>query len=384
MKEKLSELCFKILKFISSFLPVKNTILFESNPDFADNAFPVYQEMIKRGMNQKYKIIWILNNNVTPVDLPENVYFRKKVCGSILEKFLSQWEILRSKYIIDSNNYIHKFNKNQTRVHLKHGLPMKDASYYNKIIGTVDALCVPSEYWIDVCSKEHGISKAQIKPLGFPRNDVLIPQPHKSKTVIWMPTFREHSNKDVILERFDYTSIMPLGLPTISGTEQLQEINELFKKNDAYLLIRLHPAQDTSGIKLSDMSNIKICDDAFLNSYGTTLYKLLAYTDALISDYSSIYYDYLLLGKPIALATSDFEQYKKHNGILAASYEEFKELFPAFFVESFSDLISFFEKIFEEKADAYRCAEAKEKYMGGCDNHSAEKIVDFIIKNYNL
>lgn len=384
MKEKLSELCFKVLKFISSFLPLKNTVLFESNPDFADNALPVYQEFIKRGINKKHKIVWILNGNIIPSDLPENVYCRKRVNGSVFEKLLIQWEILRAKYIIDSSNYIYKFRKGQVRIHLKHGLPMKDASDYTKAIGNLDLLCVPSDFWIDVCSQEHNISKDLIKPLGFPRNDVLFPQPHKHKTIIWMPTFRRHSRVPSIGSGFDYNSIMPFGLPNISDFEQLQEINELFKKNNAYLLIRLHPAQDTSGISLSDMSNIKICNDAFISSHNTTLYRLLTYTDALISDYSSIYYDYLLLDKPIALATFDFEHYKKHNGILAQSYEEFKKIFPAFFIEKYSDLISFFENIFEDNSAAYRCAHAKKKYMGGCDNHSAEKIVDYLVENYNL
>lgn len=381
MGEKLATLCYKIIKFISCFLPLKKSILFESNPDFADNTLPVYQEMIRRGLNKKYKMIWILNGNYIPETLPKNVSTRKKAKGSIAEKFLAQWEIVRARYIIDSNNFINKARPEQVRIHLKHGLPIKDASYYNKTIGTIDVLCVPSDYWIDICSKEHDIPQNLIKPLGFPRNDILVPQPHKNKTVIWMPTFREHSNKDVTL---DYSSVMPLGLPTISGAEQLKEINELFKKNDAYLLIRLHPAQDTSGINLTGMSNVKICDNEFLNTHNTTLYNLLTYTDALISDYSSIYYDYLHLEKPIALVTSDFDYYKKHNGIIAKDYEEFKALFPAVFIEDYSDLISFFENVFEDSAITYKCAEAKKKYISSHSQRSAEKIVDYLIENYNL
>ncbi|MBP3328077.1 MAG: CDP-glycerol glycerophosphotransferase family protein [Clostridia bacterium] len=383
MKEKLSELCFKVLKFISSFLPLKNTVLFESNPDFADNALPVYHELLKRQLNKKYKIVWLLNSNHHNLKLPDNVYAFERE-GSIKNRFRYYWLTSRSRFIFDSNIFVQKVHKEQIRIHLKHGLPMKDASDYTKTIGNLDLLCVPSDFWIDVCSKEHSISKDLIKPLGFPRNDVLFPQPHKHKTVIWMPTFRRHSRVPSIGSGFDYNSIMPFGLPNISDFEQLQEINDLFKKNNAYLLIRLHPAQDTSGISLSDMSNIKICNDAFINSHNTTLYKLLTYTDALISDYSSIYYDYLLLDKPIALATFDFEHYKKHNGILAQSYEEFKKLFPAFFIEKYSDLISFFKNVFEDNSDAYRCAPAKKKYMGSCDNRSAEKIVNYLIENYNL
>ncbi len=383
MKEKLSILCFNIIKLITAILPLSKTIIFESSPDFSDNAWPVYQEMLRRGINKKYKIVWLLNNSTVSISLPNNVSAFPRE-GSTKNRLIYYWLTSHSRFIIDSNLYVKKAHKNQIRIHLKHGLPIKDASNYNRTIGSLDVLCVPSDYWIDICSKEHCVNPIKIKPLGFPRNDVLIPQPHKNKTIMWMPTFRKNSMDTESETSFDFNSIMPLGLPTISVIEQLQEINELFKKNDAYLLIRLHPAQDTSGINLSDMSNIKICNDTFINSYNTTLYKLLTYTDALISDYSSIYYDYLLLDKPIALATFDFDHYKKYNGILAENYEEFKAMFPAFFVDNYADLISFFENIFEDNDGVYRCAEAKKKYMGGCDNRSAEKIVDYLIKNYNL
>ena len=148
--------------------------------------------------------------------------------------------------------------------------------------------------------------------------------------------------------------------------------------------MRLHPEHDISGISLSEMSNVKICNDEFIKSHNTSLYKILTYTDALISDYSSIYYDYLLLNKPIALATFDFEHYKNHNGIIVKNYDEFKKAFPSVFVESFDDLIAFFTDIFNDNPDAYKCAEAKERYMKDCDSHSAEKIVDYIANNYKL
>ncbi len=383
MKKKISVFLFSIIKFVTAIFPFKNTILFESNPDFADNALAVYNEMLKRKINKKYKIIWLLNNPGQYEDLPPNVSVINRT-GSLYDKLVFYYTLARSKFIVDSNVYVKKVHKKQIRVHLKHGLPIKDSSFYTQNTGAIDTLCVPSDYWINICSKEHNIATEFIKPLGFPRNDNLVAKPHKFKTIMWMPTYRKNSFDKDINNSFDFNAIMPLGLPFVSGIETLQEINELFKKNDAYLLIRLHPAQDTSGITLSDMSNIKICNDSFIKSNNTTLYEILNYTDSLISDYSSIYYDYLHLNKPIALATYDFDHYKKHNGIIAENYEDFKNSFPSVFVESYEDLIGFFNDIFSENPDAYKCTEAKEKYIGDCGNQSAKKIVDFMITNYNL
>ncbi|MBQ8228879.1 MAG: CDP-glycerol glycerophosphotransferase family protein [Clostridia bacterium] len=383
MREKLSVFCFNLIKFITALLPFKNNIIFESNPIFADNAFAVYKEFLKRGYNKKYKLIWLINGNNYSDTLPYNVSVVKRD-GSLSEKLIYYWILSRSKFIIDSNNFVKKVHRRQIRIHLKHGLPIKDASQYTKTIGELDVLCVPSDYWINVSAKEHNVDPSVIKPLGFPRNDVLVPHPHEFKTIMWMPTFRKNSLDTESDIHFDFNSIMPLGLPFISNIESLQKINELFKTNNAYLLVRLHPAQDLSGISLSEMSNVKICNDEFIKSHNTSLYKILTYTDALISDYSSIYYDYLLLNKPIALATFDFEHYKNHNGIIVKNYDEFKKAFPSVFVESFDDLIAFFTDIFNDNPDAYKCAEAKERYMKDCDSHSAEKIVDYIANNYKL
>ena len=379
---KIQNIFTGIIKGLTCLLPLKNIIVLESSPDLADNTYAVYLELLKRKYNEKYKIYWFLNKQVPDLQPPENVYFHPKMVGGLLNKLKAKWISARAKFIIDSNNYVYKVHKKQIRIHLKHGLPMKDASAYNSAIGEVDLIPVPGEYWVDVCSKEHGIDPDIVKPLGFPRNDVLCPKEHGTKTVIWMPTYRNLAGEPD--ESYNFNKIMPFGLPLVDSAETLQEINSLFKKHGAYLLVRLHPAQNADGINLSELSNIKLCNDAFIKEHNTTLYSLLSYTDALISDYSSVYYDYLVLSKPIALATFDFEQYKKHNGILAKDYEEFKAMYPAVFLEKPEDLTAFFNGVFSEDKNIYKCKEAKEKYMGAHSNEAAKKVVDFMAENYGL
>ena len=381
-KGSLFEIGYKLINILTQWLPLKNIIILESKPDFSDNTFALYEELIKKGYNKKYKFYWMLNENVTNFDLPENVFVQNKWYGSFFDKIKAKYLCARAKFIIDCNNFVYKSHKKQVRLHLKHGLPMKDASVYNHTIGETDLISVPSEYWIEQCAKEHNVSPDCIKPLGFPRNDVLKPKPHPTKNIIWMPTFRNHSNG--AFHGFDFNSIMPLGLPFIQSTDVLKEINELFKQNGAYLLVRLHPAQDTSKINLSEMSNIKLCDNKFLKENNITLYSLLCYTDALVSDYSSTYYDYLMLSKPIALATADFEQYKKNNGILAKDKDEFMNHYPAVFLESYTDLIEFFKGVLNGDSSVYRCADAKEKYMGSQTDNSCGKIIEYLTKNYGL
>jgi len=51
------------------------------------------------------------------------------------------------------------------------------------------------------------------------------------------------------------------------------------------------------------------------------LYQVLPYTDVLITDYSSIYFDYLLLDKPIIFTPSDIEDYSRNRGLLLEPYD---------------------------------------------------------------
>jgi len=62
------------------------------------------------------------------------------------------------------------------------------------------------------------------------------------------------------------------------------------------------------------MSNLHFIDDTFFSENDLTPYQFLHMSDGLITDYSSVYYDYLLQDKPIALIWEDVEEYIRHGG----------------------------------------------------------------------
>ena len=65
----------RIIRMFMHIFPVKNTILLESKPSFSDNTFALYQEMLDRGINKKYKIIWLAEqSDIILYDIPFNVY----------------------------------------------------------------------------------------------------------------------------------------------------------------------------------------------------------------------------------------------------------------------------------------------------------------------
>ena len=60
----------------------------------------------------------------------------------------------------------------------------------------------------------------------------------------------------------------------------------------------------------------------YLFENNLDLYELLGDTDFLITDFSSIYFDYLYLDKPIIFITNYLKQYEKVRGLLLSPYED--------------------------------------------------------------
>lgn len=374
-------MCIVVIHIARCF-PLKDIIVFESNPDLADNTFEVYQKMVELKYNQKYKMYWMLNGTVLH-ELPKNVYEIKSIKGNLLDKIKYTWIVSRAKFIIDCNTYIHKHREDQIRIHLKHGISIKDASKYSHDIGAVDIVSVPSEKWINTCVQEHGVPIEVVKPLGFPRNDVLIPVEHTEKSIIWMPTYRFRASQ--VDSNQEINDSLKYGLPCIDSIDDFEKLNAFLFEHHVKLYIRFHPVQDIRNINFDELSNIILCDDNYLKVNNLKLYEFLCGTDALISDYSSIYYDYQKLNKPIALAVVDFDDYANKNGLLVDSLEEYKEKYPAVFIENFDELLEFIlavkngdEKILEPLKLAHK------KYDMTSINNSAERIINYLKENYNL
>ena len=86
----------------------------------------------------------------------------------------------------------------------------------------------------------------------------------------------------------------------------------------------------------SSFSNIAFLNNDYLYQLNIDLYEILGNTDFLITDYSSIYFDYLNIDKPIIFITNYLRQYEKKRGLLMGPYEE---IVPGLCVKTQQELI---------------------------------------------
>lgn len=153
-------------------------------------------------------------------------------------------------------------------------------------------------------------------PLGHPRNDFLVRNagnkplilqekekigiPKSSKVILFAPTHRESK---ILKNDYDIKLLK-------SFMEELSSIDSYLREFNYFMLFRPHYL--ISNISSSGFKNIIIADS---NRYPDPRVLMLI-SDVLVTDYSSIYVDYLLLKKPIVFYQPDLEYYQEMRGLV--------------------------------------------------------------------
>ncbi len=201
---------------------------------------------------------------------------------------------------------------------------------------------------------------------GYPRNDIFFSKdPYLSQKlkkkygisnsiktiVLYAPTFREK-----------FSTKNPFSM------EAQHKLNELGKKLKTIFLMKTHISE--SLIKIEESSNIKSIrkDD--------DIQELLFITDLLITDYSSVFCDFLLLNRPIILYVYDYEEYINNRGIY---YDSLEDITPGPIFYSSEDLLNAIENI-EEYYQKYESKHEKiKKYFNKYkDGKSSERLLRFL------
>ncbi|MBQ4067495.1 MAG: CDP-glycerol glycerophosphotransferase family protein [Clostridia bacterium] len=370
-----------LAKKIINKLPTKRLIMFESAPDLSDNSKAVFDEMIKRGLNKKYKMLWLLSKEPAE-DLP-------KIKNVSYIKMENSKRILLKKYMarcfICCNDWLWSLRDGQTSFYLSHGTTIKCLSgYYNEFPEKMDYCLSAGEDVAFLCEAEFGAPKEKIFSLGFPRNDALVganrdlhpmfPECSFKKIIVWYPTYRQHQNGGVVSKGSS--------LPIIHDPESAKILNDLCKKEETLIVLKPHFAQDVSYVKDMGLSNIRFIDDSFFKENSISSYEFVGSCDALITDYSSIYYDFTLCDKPIALVWEDYEEYKKVPGFAEGTEELLEGGEKVYTLAELCTFVSAVSAGEDRLRDARRTICRRVNFNG--DGNSSARVTDFIIEKAGL
>lgn len=331
-------------------IPLKDVIIIESHNDFDCNGGAFYQYLLSRGLNRKYRIVWLIRNK-RPEELPENV-----ICLDYDKPSLrKEYYCCVARFLLNDDKFTEKRRNGQICVYCTHGaIALKNTRGLIVVPDYVDYILSPSKWYDPYLCREYSVDYPNERMLhvGFPANDLLfngtedecrkIREEHFSKYILWMPTFRSNSR-----DRNDSEADFPLGIPLICSREELDKVNEVCRAHDCLLIIKIHPMQLKESYQaLEEMSNITVLDGEKTKARGVDNYRLMRCCDAMISDFSSAPYSFLLLNRPIAFDFSDLASYKLGFNVDKSEIEEFT---PGEKIYTLDDLIRFVGSVVNEE-----------------------------------
>ena len=349
-------------KYESSDL--ENIILFRSGPsvnsyvhgmDYADNARALFEYMLAEGYNKTYELVWFVKNPEEfkhIVEQYENVVFLP-YDGSITEDKAVRDAYYRAlclaKYIFftDAYGFCRYPRKDQVRVQLWHGCGFKTRVNFARCEKRYELTTVVSDLYARIHADIYGLRDEQCLVTGYAKEDWLfhpaqdwrekLDIPSAEKYIFWLPTFRKAVG--VLADLDEKAPENQTGLPVMSSYEEMEAVNQILKKGNAFMIVKLHPFQDRDAIGRNPFSNIIILDNDAIYDAGLQINQILGFADALISDYSSAAVDYLLLDRPIGFTLDDVEEYKESRGFV---FDPIKDWLPG---KEIYNLIDFKEYI---------------------------------------
>ncbi|MEW6983289.1 CDP-glycerol glycerophosphotransferase family protein [Colwelliaceae bacterium 6471] len=342
--------------WLLKLVPRNNNIwCFSSYRDsFVDNSKYLFHYVSTK--HPEIDCYWVTDDLVLIDELKSQGYQalkRKSFNGALM--------IIRAKYVFYSS-YVAEINHWLTSgaklVNLWHGLPLKKIEFdidsgvlknkyshtfnwqklylqlfYPAAYRVADLMFAPTDEMEHIFKRAFRLKDDAIVKCGSPRTDQFfdgqsfstlttkdleqLSVPENRKVYIYMPTFRDTGGDFFSKENFNF-----------------EQLNQAMEKVDGEFWIKAHPAAGVENIDLSQYDRIKLLPS------NIDMYPVLKLSYALITDYSSIYIDYLLLDKPIYFYCFDLDDYKKN---CRSMYFEYDEVTPGEKCQSFELLLSSIE-----------------------------------------
>lgn len=286
-------------------------------------------------------------------------------------------------FIVGSGDaYIYGKQKKQSIINLNYFITCKNdfVPGNNYRWAFLDGIITTSQLNSTAVSAQTGVKFDRCIELGFPRNDTFFNNQDKKdvikrwienevgfdpqKIVIYAPTYRDYEKNDKnAKERYLFGYDLP-------------GLDEFLLKNRICMVCKLHNLQSKSILNYpKGVIDFKICFDF-------SFYDLMSISDCLITDYSSVGYDYMLMDKPLIYNLFDLEKYVEDRGVSYSPYEFFC---PGAVVKNASEMMNELTRV-QNNSDPY---EEKRKALLNVfhkypDGRSTERVMDYFEKRFGF
>ncbi|OAK24071.1 teichoic acid biosynthesis protein B [Bacillus wiedmannii] len=358
---------FRLLFNLFRVFPIQKKATFIMS--YGENALSIYEEMREKRIDLDVVFLYKPTCKYKLKDYPEVKSYQFETL-SIVDMIEAVYHLTTSEYIVIDNYFgflsAVKFRKGTKCIQLWHAAGAikkfgllatvfkkrnkRAQKRFVKVYNNFHKIVVGSDALATVYADAFNLSQDQMLSTGIPRTDLFFDEMKKKqitnnllngnkflrdkKVILYAPTFRdeeiEHFNLNLNLEKI------------------YKELHQ-----DYIFLIKLHPA-----IKNKINYTKQYSDFIFDYSLYPNINELLLITDILITDYSSIPFEFSLLNKPMIFYPYDLERYKKQRGFI----EDYHTTVPGPVVYSTKELIEVIKendfnmndiKIFSRKWNQY-------------------------------
>lgn len=387
---------FKILQLLlkkaaplySRFIPKnKNMILYISyhGRGYLDNPMSLHDYMINHDEYSNYKHVWAIKSNIKNVKIPNATVIKY---GGI--RYL--YTLARAKYWISNcklPTYVYK-HKNQVYLQTWHGTPLKRLAHdievsknttfyrsemsfkemtdtYSNDVSKYNYMVSPSSFTTEVFQSAFKIDEERLIETGYPRNDCLSYSnlelianlkakynlPSDKKIILYAPTWRDNS-----YSKKGYTFNLEVDF------SQWQK-----SLGDDYIILFKPHYLIVNNIDLSEYEGFVYSIDP-----SDDISSLYIISDILVTDYSSVFFDFSILKRPTYFYMYDLDSYR--NELRGFYIDIYKDL-PGDIFEVEKDMVT---AIKNEKFDYNRLEVFNQKFNNKEDGHACKRVLDVLFK----
>ena len=352
---------------------------------YADNSKALFEHVVE--YRKELTAIWLTRNRNVVNELKSNGYR----CYHVHSLKGIYYSLICGYYLVSSGkrdvNYL--FTNGAKAVQLWHGSPIKKislddpssnySSLFYKIFKHVfpfvyefnyDLILANSELFAGIMMSAFGMKRDSVLVTGCPRNDYYFSPKteqiitstnqrfNNPKLLIYLPTFRENRSLDELFKNFAF---------------ETSEFTDYLEYSNSVLFVKPHYVDRSALMGMfSNEERIIVLSDNEIED----LNLLVKDCDVLLTDYSSIFFDFLLTEKPIIFTAFDFKEYVSVSREL---YFDYQDLVPGPITENWAAVRKEIDKLENRDDYAKLRTEKKKVFNTYSDSKNCNRVLEALL-----
>lgn len=369
----------------------EDKIVFYSTPDLQDNTLYVFKYYYRHHRHDK-ELVWVIRDEKIGHFIKREFPEVRVVKAFTLS---ATKELAEAKIVFESDLLPFSPSKNQVIFQLWHGLPGKKTGYahpkrikdfYIYFNRWLTHFSTTSEIVTSAYITQFRIDYEKFVMTGLPRNDALMTTSRKkaislledilntdlsrySSVILYTPTYRFNSFD------FDYNANVML----LQGLLKSKKMLQFLRENNIALLIKPHKIvlREVKRLRNQEPPGVFFLENSMFIRRKAYINEIFPAVDLLITDFSSIYFDYLLTNKPVVFYVPDYKDLAIRSGFLL----DYNVFAPGDKSHNIASLINSIKRnLQDDPHEEWRGFVKRAVFNVGDDGDSTQRVVKYVRK----